>query len=189
MNIIQKPSPNFGSRDGNPIKYISVHIMAGTLSGTDAWFANPQSQASSNYGVGFGGEIHQYVDDSKMAFANGGVKNPTAKIVKENLNVNQNRICLSIESEGYDLAKAPDTQINALVELIKALATKYNLPIDREHIIGHREINSVDKPTCPSSDNVAMDNLVKKCQSDSSVAKKLVLEIEEKVAQLKKEIK
>ena len=127
--------------------------MAGTLAGTDAWFSKPESQTSSNYGVGFNGEIHQYVDDNNMAWANGGVKSPTAQIVIDNPNVNQNKISLSIENEGTDLAKAPEAQLVALVELIKSISAKYNIPLDRNHIIGHRELNALGRPNCPSSDN------------------------------------
>ncbi len=164
-NIIQKPSPNFGSRDGNPIKYICLHIAAGTLLGTDNWFANPKSQVSSNYGVGYNGEIHQYVNDSNMAWANGVVKSPTAQIVKDNLGVNQNKISLSIENEGYSLDKAPDTQINALVGLIRLLATKYNIPMDRQHIIGHYEIDLIDRPNCPSVDKTIIDKIINKLKN------------------------
>ena len=31
---------------------IVLHIMDGTLSGTDSWFADPSSQVSSHYGIG-----------------------------------------------------------------------------------------------------------------------------------------
>ena len=186
MNIIKKFCPNFGSRDGNPIKYICVHISAGTLSSMDNTFANPTSEVSANYGIGLNGEIHQYVDDDKVAWANGGVLNPTAQIVKDNLWVNQNKISLSVENEGYDLGKAPESQLNALVELIRTLATKYGIPLDRTHIIGHREVTT-KKPTCPSFDNTILDKIVQRCQvvPPQSSAKQLVLEIEERVNKLK----
>ncbi len=128
MDIIQKPSPNFGSRDGHPIKYIVVHIMAGTLAGTDGWFSRPESQVSSNYGIGLGGEIHQYVADENMAWANGGVQDPTAQIVKDNILINQNKISLSIENEGFDLGKAPEKQLETLISLIQYLCEKYDKP-------------------------------------------------------------
>ena len=181
--MIQKLSPNQGSRDGNPIKYICIHIMDGTLTGTDAHFADPYSQVSANYGVGLNGEIHQYVSDDKMAWANGGVKNPTARIVKENSAVNQNKISLSIECEGNDLANAPESQLTILISLIKELAIKYSISLDREHIIGHREITT-NKPNCPSSTNLPLDKMVQRCQG-GNVAKQLIQEIEERVSKLK----
>ena len=58
-------------------KFIAIvdHIMSGTLTGTDSWFANPVSKVSSHFGVGKNGEIHQYVDLDNPAWANGGVNN------------------------------------------------------------------------------------------------------------------
>jgi len=159
--------------------------MAGTLVGTDDWFSHLSRQFSSNYGIGLNGEVHQYVADENMAWANGGVQNPTAQVVKDNLNVNQNKISLSVECEGYDLCKAPETQLNALVGLIRGLATKYNIPLDRYHIIGHREITT-NKPTCPSSDNQILDKIVQMCQvQQPQTPKQLLLEIEERVNKLK----
>jgi len=163
--MIKKPSPNFASRDGNPIKYICLHIMQGTLAGTDNWFSSTRSNTSSNYGVGYNGEVHQYVDDDKMAFANGLVNKPSAQIVKDNLNVNQNKISLSIECEGYSLANAPKRQLNALAFLINQLCKKYNLLIDRQHIIGHYEINSVTRPNCPSVDKSIIDKIIKQSKN------------------------
>lgn len=59
--ILWKGSPNFSSPKGYKTIAIVDHIMAGTLSGTDSWFANPASQVSSHFSVGKNGEIHQYV--------------------------------------------------------------------------------------------------------------------------------
>ena len=39
-----------------------------------------------------------------------------------------------------------DKQIESLVKLLQQLCKKYNIPIDRKHIIGHREVCSTDCP-------------------------------------------
>lgn len=185
MNIIQKPSPNFFSRDNNPIKYICIHISGDTFSSLDNTFLNPNSGVSAHYGIGEDGEIHQYVSDNFGAWANGGVKNPTAQVVKDNIGVNQNKISLSVECSGIDLAKAPETQLNALVGLIRSLATKWVIPLDRYCIIGHREITT-NRPICPSPDNKILDEIVRRCQGGSpNNAKQLILEIEERINKLK----
>lgn len=160
MNIIQKSSPNYKEgRQGYKPELIVLHIMDGTLAGTDDWFSKSVSQVSANYGIGLNGEIHQYVKDEDTAWAQGRVDHPTAKLLK--LNVNPNLYCLSIEHEGHDLSKAPDTQLNASVELIKALATKWNIPIDRDHIIGHYQIFA-GKPNCPATDKSIIDKIIEK---------------------------
>lgn len=182
--IIQKPSSNFFSRDNNPIKYIVVHISVGTLSSLDNTFQNPNSEVSAHYGVGLNGEIHQYVAEDMGAWHAGRPQDPTAQIVKDNLNINQNKISLGIENEGNDLSKAPEAQLNALVGLIQSLAIKYKIPVDRTHIIGHREITT-NKPTCPSFDNTTLDKIVARCQVvPPSNAKQLVAEIKERIIKL-----
>ena len=58
-------SPNhYNGRLGYKVTRITLHIMAGYLTGTDSLFQNPNRQASSTYGIGPNGEIHQYVAES-----------------------------------------------------------------------------------------------------------------------------
>lgn len=156
--IIQKQSPNFGSRKGYKPELIVIHIMDGSLLGTDEWFADPASQVSSHYGIGLKGEIHQYVQDVDEAWTEGNVRKPSAKLLKPS--INPNLYCLSIEHEGHDLSKAPLDQLNASIGLITHLAVFYNIPIDRDHIIGHNEIDSVVKSNCPTPDKTFLDKLV-----------------------------
>jgi len=156
--IIQKYSPNFSSRDGYKIEIISIHIMAGTLAGTDSWFANPASQVSAHYGIGKNGEVHQYVADENKAWSNGKAFDPTFKLCKPD--VNPNLYTLSIECEGYDLKDAPTTLISALTALLTDLCNKWAIPKDRDHIIGHNEINSLTRPNCPSTDKTLLDKIV-----------------------------
>ena len=50
MNIIKKPSPNYSTgRLGYRPEAIVIHVMDGTLVGTDSWFANPQSAVSAHW--------------------------------------------------------------------------------------------------------------------------------------------
>lgn len=157
--IVQKPSPNFTpGRAGQKPVLIVIHIMAGTLKGTDAWFANPASDVSSHYGVGTNGEVHQYVKESDTAWANGRVNYPTSKIVKEK-GGNPNIYSISIENEGYDLSKASKTHLETLKALIADVCTRNDIPNDREHIIGHYEIYSL-KPNCPATDKSIIDSLI-----------------------------
>lgn len=72
--IIWKGSPNFiRGRGGYRPEAVVIHIMAGTLVGTDAHFANPASQVSAHYGIGKQGQIHQYVKEEDTAFHVGTV--------------------------------------------------------------------------------------------------------------------
>ena len=58
-------SPNhYNGRLGYKVTRITLHIMAGYLAGTDSVFQNSARQASSTYGIGGNGEIHQYVAET-----------------------------------------------------------------------------------------------------------------------------
>lgn len=153
-------STNFQKgRAGQKPEAIVIHIMAGTLKGTDAWFNNPKSQVSSHYGVGEGGEVHQYVKEGDTAWANGRVSSPTSKLVKKKAGINPNYYTISIENEGKDLSKQPGKQIEALAELVADIAKRNKIPLDREHVIGHYEIFS-PKPNCPSTKKEVLDRIL-----------------------------
>jgi len=166
MNKIWKGSPNF-TKGKRKSEIVVVHIMADSLAGTDAWFANPKSQVSSHYGVGTNGEIHQYVKEEDTAWANGRVSNPTSSIVKQK-GGNPNAYSISIENEGTDLSQASKVHLETLRELIDDICTRNGIPKDREHIIGHNEIYSI-KTNCPSPNKSIIDTLI----SDMKPTKKL----------------
>lgn len=171
LNIIQKPSPNFGERNGFKPEIIVLHIMAGSLTGTDSWFATSESQVSSHYGIGFTGEIHQYVPEEKKAWTQGlkipPINKPLFKLYKQG--VNPNDYCIGIEHEGEDLSIVKEAEINASVELIKDIAKRWNIPIDRDHIIGHYEVDPIRKPNCPATDKSIIDRIVRMAQEPKVV--------------------
>lgn len=176
MNIIQKQCPNFSvGRDGFKPEIIVLHIMAGSLSSATSWFATPVSQVSSHYGVGFKGEVYQYVKEEDVAWTQGLKvppvnKPPTFKLYKQG--VNPNKYCISIEHEGEDLSKAPEAQIKTSVELIKDIAKRWNIPIDRDHIIAHYEVDPTRKPNCPTPDRTFIDKIVKMAQPEKPAINK-----------------
>lgn len=62
-------SPNKFTRNGTKIKKITIHHMAGIMSGYQCGvlFSTKAKSASSNYGIGKDGEIWQYVDEAEEA--------------------------------------------------------------------------------------------------------------------------
>lgn len=159
-------SPNQSNRGDHIPKLIALHIADGTYEGTKAWFSNSASQTSSNFVVGQDGRICQCVPLVKMAWCNGTTTDTTSTkyfgystvpLVKQ-LGGNANQYSVSIELEGYyskTQGALTETQLNSLVELIKDIQTqvladyKHTIPFDREHIVGHYEINPKTKPNCP----------------------------------------
>jgi N-acetylmuramoyl-L-alanine amidase len=142
-------SPNFyKGRNGARIIAIVNHIMCGTLAGTDAWFNNRASQVSAHYGVGKNGEIHQYVKDEDTAWAVGIVHNPTWALYGQT-GGHPNQCTISIEHEGQPEDGLTEAQYQATLWLHKQLIAKHGIPIDRNHIIGHCELDTVSRKDCP----------------------------------------
>lgn len=187
MNIIQKKSSNFWvGRKGYRPEAVVIHIMDGTLSGTDSWFANPTSQVSAHYGIGKNGEIHQYVQENDSAWHAGRVDAPLWKLIRPN--VNPNLYTIGIEHEGRPNDIWTQSMKESSVNLIREICQRWQIPIDRDHVIGHFEIFS-KKPNCPASDKRILDELVALAREQEPVTKLSVEEgvrkIEEGLAMIK----
>lgn len=120
------------------VDYISLHIMAGGLPGTDSTFQNPQKAASATYGVGDNGAIHQYVDENNSAWADGsGYSNARS---------------ISIEhAGGLDNFPNTDACVNASAQLCADIARRYGWTqlIHGQNVKLHREIPPFSHPSCP----------------------------------------
>jgi N-acetylmuramoyl-L-alanine amidase len=79
---------------------IVIHVMAGSLAGTDSWFASAESQVSAHYGIGKNGEVHQYVEEENTAFHAGTVDRPSWPLIKKATNksfINPNLYTIGIQ--------------------------------------------------------------------------------------------
>lgn len=145
------------------------HITAGAASSCRYWFKNPNSYASSHYLVCKDGTIYQFVKLEHSAWANGCQgSNPsapmysgraTAKIVKEmGLMLNANIYTVSIEHENDWGGKLTAKQLEAsawlhahIVKEVKRIFG-HMIPLDRDHVLGHCEIDPVGKAACPGAE-------------------------------------
>lgn len=119
------------------------HIMQGTLAGTDAWFQNPASQVSAQYGIGKLGEIHQYVLDENVAWHAGEVANPTAEIVTLLVGVNPNEYTIGIEHEGVSGDPTTRAQFQSSLWLHQQLLTKFRILPSSNRIIRHSSTDAL----------------------------------------------
>lgn len=158
MTIVQKPVKNYTpGRFGYKPEAIVIHIAEGTLEGGHSWFNNPSSQVSSHYMVGKNGAIWQFVKDEDTAWHAGGVANPNWSLLKGG--VNPNFYTIGIEHEGFTGQGWTDAMYNATSELIATLCLKFDIPLDRNHIIGHYQINSLGRQNCPGN-GMSFDRLI-----------------------------
>jgi N-acetyl-anhydromuramyl-L-alanine amidase AmpD len=166
MNIIQKTSPNFESRHGFSPDMIVNHITAGSnVSSALNWFANSAAQASSHFVVDTDGTAYQCVAIDKCAWGNGTSVTASDKryyglstldAVKSR-KTNANFYTVSIEHVNVSGGALTTAQLAATIELHKYIISEVKriygvtIPIDRNHIVGHYQINAVTKPNCPGA--------------------------------------
>ena len=153
---------NYASgRGGQKVKAIVLHIAEGSLAGTFAEFNTPNKLKSAHFCVGKDGTIDQYVSINNTAFANGlawknnqwftgsGVPvNPSWRDIISG--VNPNAYTVSIEHEGKFQETWTPEMYDANNRLVFWLSEQLELTLTPNRtLIGHWEINPVDKQNCP----------------------------------------
>lgn len=181
MNIIKSPSPNFGERNGFKPEIIVTHCTDGTYPGDLQWLTSIQSQVSSHYLVAPDGKIHQLVSEDKAAWHAGLIINPTFQGLKPG--INPNLYSIGIEVSLIPMAIMTEPQKKSYYELMKDISIHWNIPIDRQHDIGHKEIRS--NKTCPGTinlDTVVKDlTVVSPSPIDKNSIKKQIVELLDKL--------
>lgn len=151
--FIKSPNYSSGRKNYTPVGIV-IHIMEGTLDGTDSWFQNTNSKVSAHYGIGKNGDLHQYVKEEDTAWHAGRINNPTWKLIKKaegeaNSYINPNYYTIGIEHEGGEQTDWTEDMYKTSSALISIISKKWNIPLDRDHIIGHHEIYSLKD--CPGN--------------------------------------
>jgi hypothetical protein len=109
-----RPIPvNFTVNGQSSVRGVVIHIMAGTLAGTDSWFRNPKAQASSHFGTGKTGALYQWVDTKDRAWAQAG----------------GNRDWLSVENEGQGGDTLTDAQVTRCAEVLAWAHKTHGVPL------------------------------------------------------------
>jgi N-acetyl-anhydromuramyl-L-alanine amidase AmpD len=116
--------------DGLTVRYIVIHDVEGSYASALGVFQDPTYGASSHYVIrSSDGHIAQMVETKNVAWHAG------------NWYINGHAI--GIEHEGFAISGATwytDAMYQASAALVRYLAAKYNIPLDRAHIIGHDDI-------------------------------------------------
>jgi N-acetyl-anhydromuramyl-L-alanine amidase AmpD len=156
FEIVWKGSPNFwaGRNNLTPVAIVD-HIMQGTLDATTGWFNNPNSEASTHFGVGKDGRIFQFVRVENTSWGNGTINKPDLNIPwladAINRKINPNRLTVSIEHEGKTGEPFSETMYQATLFLHTQLIKQLGIPVNRQHIVGHYQLDLVNRPFCPGT--------------------------------------
>jgi hypothetical protein len=109
-----RPIPgNFTKGGQDSVRGVVIHIMAGTLAGTDSWFRNSAAQASSHFGTGKAGALYQWVDTADRAWAQAG----------------GNRDWLSVENEGKGGDSLTSEQMDKCAAVLAWAHKTYGVPL------------------------------------------------------------
>lgn len=118
-------------RQNTPITHIIIHTTEGSYTSAIAWFQDPASKVSAHYVIrSADGQITQMVREQDTAYHAGYW--------------DWNLRSIGIEHEAYasDPSWFTDAMYRASAALVRNIAAKYNIPLDRQHILGHSEIKS-----------------------------------------------
>lgn len=170
LRPVPLPSLGFGviHITGNP----SVPIA--TAIGEVAWRkSDPANQNSATFFVDRDGSAVQALGDPLHMdpWSNGDIQNPDtrneriAAVIRDRVNANE-RTVLSIENVGNEATVGGLTlaQIETNARIIAYYFPKAKIPINRESVIGHYQLNSVTRANCPQKDKTVIETIVKRAQ-------------------------
>lgn len=164
MQIIDYPSPNFFD-SGEKIEAIVLHGTAGSLRASLGTLTNPRNDnpgkaVSSNYLIDTNGDIYRLVPWwlNRRAWANGVVNKPDTSInwlmqaIRNRKNPNLKTVSIEHVASSDNMIKRgrmTDKQWASSFWLVKNLLKEFKLEATNQTILGHYQIDSVNKAYCP----------------------------------------
>ncbi|TMD51037.1 MAG: hypothetical protein E6I85_14240 [Chloroflexi bacterium] len=117
-----------------PIDLIVIHDTEGSYASAIAEFQNPAAQSSAHFVVSTGGAITQMVREQDVAWHAG--------------NWDYNTRSVGIEHEGYAWSCCWYTtaQYNASAGISASICSRFGVPMDRSHVIGHSDVPDPNNP-------------------------------------------
>ena len=123
------------SRGKKQIRTIVIHATdGGSLIGNVWWLSGGHSHASAHYVVSRDGSIVQLVHLSDIAWHAGNWK------------TNVHSVGIEHVGETYDPAGFTKAEYAASAKLVAWLVRRYDIPVDRKHIIGHSQVPDPNDP-------------------------------------------
>lgn len=134
--ITKRNSPNKdGATFAKKKDRIIIHWFgSGTLKSADARFMNPASDVSANYGISED-VVYEWVAPNEVAWHSG--------------NYPMNQRSIGIEHDATTDKPASEKTYQTSAELIAKLCKDFDIPCDRTHIIGHKEVPKATQ--CPGT--------------------------------------
>ncbi|QEU91659.1 N-acetylmuramoyl-L-alanine amidase [Streptomyces kanamyceticus] len=118
--------------DDYPIDRVVIHVVQGSYRTALRVFQDPAHGAAAHYVVRADGHVAQMIRELDVAFHAG--------------NKSYNERSIGIEHEGFVDRKSSftDAMYAGSARLTAGICERYDIPVDREHIIGHVEVPGTD---------------------------------------------
>ncbi len=138
--VLHTPEEDADEREGTP-HYFSRDLL----------LENPPRRASTHYYISGGldtpgdGDLYQMVPESQGAIANGVLGKPYPRDTDQTISLNLQS--LSVELEGrahtiHETMKRDNPQWETTVKWIESRSAKYDIPLDTQHVIGHKDVSA-----------------------------------------------
>lgn len=115
------------------VKYIVIHDTEGSYESAISWFQDPRSYVAAHYVIrSSDGEVTQMVKTKDIGWHAG--------------NWYMNMHSIGVEHEGFAAEGASwytEAMYRSSAKLVRYLAHKYDVPLDREHIVGHEQYHGL----------------------------------------------
>ncbi len=139
------PSP-YHRRRIWPIDTVVLHTTEGGLQATLNEFQSSPRHVSAHYVVARDGRVFQMVSEDQIAFHAGFVSaGPESRF----LGTNPNAYSIGIEIVNPSIIRGPVdfpmAQKVAVFALVKDVVERNHIPIDRDHLVGHSEIDPTSR--------------------------------------------
>lgn len=159
--VTKKICPNFTKGRGTKkVEIIVIHWFGiGTLSSANTRFQNKDAQASAHYGIS-NNTVYQWVEEQDTAW-HAGV-----------FDINQKSI--GIEHDATTTKNMSEETYITSANLIREICQRHNLPIDREHIRGHKDFKATQ---CPGT--IDIDKLISLAKQETMSDNPILKLIEE----------
>ncbi|MBD0318774.1 MAG: N-acetylmuramoyl-L-alanine amidase, partial [Gemmatimonadetes bacterium] len=178
LNIVWRPSPNYGDRPAGAVgtpHMVVIHTCESSYSSCWSWLTNSAAQASAHYVVNSdGSEISKLVYESKRAWHVGATyycsRNNSTDCRFDGYS--SNHFTIGIEHAGYaSQSSFPLGQIRESAELTCEISRRHDIPRDRNHIVSHARLQPYDRtdpgPNWPWTDY--MNRVNSNCSTDDAL--------------------
>jgi hypothetical protein len=118
----------FDRPDDYPIDMIVIHDIEGSATSAITTFQDPKRHGSAHYIVSYKGKVWQMVLEKDVAWHAG--------------NWDYNTRSIGIENEGYAWTPGlyTPTEYRASAHIAASICSRYGVPLDRTHVIGHNQV-------------------------------------------------